>query len=507
MQIWLVGSTNVGKSTLFNRLIWQFRAIVTDIPWTTRDILYHVASLDELGEVVFGDSPGLLDFTDERPFIQRIIDESDIILFVIDDSFGITAKEQHIFEYIQQTHKKKQTILVINKLDKKRKESETELALSEYYTLGFDDVIGISAKTKRNLPDLKDLLIKKKYFLEEQMESQNNDKDVERNVSTDTSIVLPKKPDQTTTLRTWNGIPIAILGKPNVGKSTLLNTLVGKKISKVENNPGTTRDYVVGSFTLAKKTYTIYDTAGISKQGSMHGIEKIAYEKTMDMLEYVRPVVIFIIDATAGISHRDMTLLAEINRLALPIIFALNKSDLLKAKEIKNIMATTQRMMDFAKYIPVMPISALTGEGTKEFFTFVHALRKESEKRIPTTQLNKIITTEFFQRPPRFPKNKICKIMYVTQVDINAPTFLVFVNHKVRANFSFKKWIENTIRKHFGFVGVPLVIRFKDRREGNEGRPMPGESIETLEKIEVQRSEETEKKQKAIMVKRKKKGK
>ncbi len=488
MQIWLVGSTNVGKSTLFNRLINQFRAIVTDIPGTTTDILYHTASLDDLGEVVFVDSPGLLEFNEERPFIQKIIDESDIILFVIDDVVGITAKEQHIFEYIQKQHKKNQTILIVNKLDKKRKESETEIALSDYYSLGFDDVVGISAKTKRNLPELQDLLIKKKYFLEEKLSETPLDEQPAKSVN-----MVDK------------GIPIAILGKPNAGKSTLLNTLVGKQLSKVENIPGTTRDYVMGSFVMNKKTYTIYDTAGIKKQTTMHVIEKIAYQKTMDMLEYVRPVVIFVIDATLGVSHRDMTLLEEINRLALPIIFALNKSDLLTKKEMETMIKATQRMMDFAKYIPILPISALTGEGTKEFFTFVHALRKESEKRIGTTELNKIISTEFFQRPPRFPKNKICKIMYMTQVDINAPTFLAFVNHKTRANFSFKKWIENTLRKHFGFVGVPLVIRFKDRKEGNEDRSAPGESIETLEKIKQKRAEEMERNQKRVLVKRKRK--
>lgn len=485
MQIWLVGSTNVGKSTLFNRLIRQFRAIVTDIPGTTTDILYHTTSIDDLGDVVFADSPGLLEFHDERPFIKKIIDESHVILFVIDDTVGITAKEQHIFEYIQQANKKSQTILVINKLDKKRKEAETELALSEYYSLGFQDVVGISAKTKRNLSELQWILIKKKYFLESSKKIAREDAFTDKQrVSRD------------------NGIPIAILGKPNAGKSTLLNTLVGKQLSKVENVPGTTRDYVVWSFNVGNVPYTIYDTAGIKKQTSMHVIEKIAYEKTMDMLEYVRPVVIFVIDATLGISHRDMTLLEEINRLALPIIFALNKSDLLSKKDMEAILKTTQRMMDFAKYIPIMPISALTGAGTKEFFAFVHALRKESEKRIATTALNKIISAEIFQRPPRFSKNKICKIMYMTQVDINAPTFLVFVNYKARVNFSFKKWIENTIRKHFGFVGVPLVIRFKDRKEGNEDRPMPGESIETLDKIEESRAEDQERKQKRILVKR-----
>ena len=485
MQIWLVGSTNVGKSTLFNRLINQFRAIVTDIPGTTTDILYHTASLDDLGEVVFADSPWLLEFHDERPFIQKIIDESDIVLFVVDDTVGITAKEQHIFEYIQKQHKKNQTILIVNKLDKKRKESETEVALSDYYSLWFDDIVGISAKTKRNLPELQDLLIKKKYFLEEKLSEAPLDDQ-------------PAKP--LNMVDKW--IPIAILGKPNAGKSTLLNTLVGKQLSKVENIPWTTRDYVMGSFVMNKKTYTIYDTAWIKKNATMHVIEKIAFKKTMDMLEYVRPVVIFVIDATLGISHRDMTLLEEINRLALPIIFALNKSDLLSKKEMENIIKTTQRMMDFAKYIPILPISALTGAGTKEFFTFVHALRKESEKRIGTTELNKIITTEFFQRPPRFPKNKICKIMYMTQVDINAPTFLVFVNHKNRANFSFKKWIDNSIRKHFWFVWVPLVIRFKDRKEWNEDRSAPWESIETLEKIKEKRAEEMKRNQKRVLVKR-----
>lgn len=486
MQIWLVGSTNVGKSTLFNRLINQFRAIVTDIPGTTIDILYHTVTFGELDEVVFADSPGLLEFNDERPFIQKIIDESDLVLFIVDDVVGITAKEQHILEYIQKKQKKSQTILIVNKLDKKRKESETELALSDYYSLWFNEVIGVSAKTKRNLAQLKDLLIKKKYLLEKKLSESTIDSEPQKSINT---------------VDKW--IPIAILGKPNAGKSTLLNTLVGKQLSKVENIPGTTRDYVMGSFTLNKKTYTIYDTAGIKKQTTMHVIEKIAYKKTMDMLEFVRPVVIFVIDATLGVSHRDMTLLEEINRLALPIIFALNKSDLLSKKQIENMIKSTQRMMSFAKYIPILPISALTGEWTKEFFAFVHALRKESEKRISTTELNKIISTEYFERPPRFPKNKLCKIMYITQVDINAPTFLVFVNHKTRANFSFKKWIDNSIRKHFGFVWVPLVIRFKDRKEGNEDRPIPGESIETLDKIKESRAEEMERNQKRVLIKRK----
>jgi len=492
MIVGLVGATNVGKSTLFNRLIGQFRAIVTDIAGTTRDILYHKVLLQNDDEVIFADSPGLLDFTDERPLITKIIDAADILLFMIDDTAGITAKEQQIIEYITKKNKKNQTICVINKIDKKRKEHQTELALSDYYHLWFPTMFGISAKTKRNIPELQDALMTMVY---KHKESQTI------NESKEAAQVLKESWIQTDN----SGIPIAILGKPNAGKSTLLNKLVGQEMAKVENEAGTTRDYVVGSFVMNKQKYTIYDTAGIRKQGSMHGIERISYEKTMDMLEFVRPVVIFMIDASLGISHRDMTLLEEINRLALPIIFALNKSDLLDAKQLKEVIATTQRMMDFAKYIPILMMSAKTGKGTEDIFKFVKNIRKESEKRVTTTELNKIISTEFFSRPPRFPKNKICKIMYMTQIDINAPTFMVFVNHKARANFSFKKWIDNTLRKHFGFVGVPLVIRFKDRRESTPDRAMPGKSIETMDKEIEARQERIEKNAERILLKRKKK--
>lgn len=484
MQVGIVWATNVGKSTLFNRLISQFRAIVTDIPGTTTDILYHETILDELWKVIFADSPWLIEFYEERPFIQKIIDESDLILFVVDDIVGITAKEQYIAEYIRnQPDKANQTILIVNKLDKKRKESETDLALSDYYSLGFDDLVGISAKTKRNLPKLQ-YLITEKWV----------------------SYLQNAKPKSTEThFSTQKGIPIAILGKPNAGKSTLLNTLVGTDLAKVENVPGTTRDYVVWSFEINKKTYTIYDTAGIKKQGSMRGIERIAYKKTMDMLEFIRPVVIFVIDATQWVTHRDMSILWEINRLSLPIIFALNKSDLLSKKEMSNIVKTTQAIMDFAKYIPILPISAQTGAGTQDFFQFVHALRKETEKRVPTTDLNRIIASEYFQRPPRFPKNKICKIMYITQIDVNAPTFMVFVNHKNRVNSAFKKRVENSIRKHYGFVGVPIVIRFRDRKEWNEDRSAPWLSIETIQKAKEKRQEEISKNAKKILEKRRKK--
>jgi len=446
MNIWLVGSTNVGKSTLFNRLIGQFRAIVTDIPGTTRDIIEHETLIEDIGKVIFLDSPGLLDFKEEEILIKQIIDHSDLILFVIDDSVGITAKEQHIYSYIIEKHKMKNTILIVNKIDIKHKERDYDLAINEYYNLWFEYILGISAKKQKNLTEVKDLITKiiNTGALKEKTKE----------------ILITRE-----TRENDNRIHMAIIGKPNAGKSTLLNTFMKKTVSKVENIPGTTRDYIVGEFTIEKKKYVVYDTAGIRKKWDIHGIEKIAFDKTLEMLKYKRPIILFMVDGIEGLSHRDMTLIQEINNLALPMILCLNKVDLLDDKHQKLLVAKTKAMMDFAKYIEVFPISAKTKKGIKEIFKILSTIKKEAEKRIDTGKLNDIIGKEFINRPPRFPKNKVCKIMYITQVDINAPTFMVFINHKSRANFAFKRRLENSIRKHFGFMGTPIVIRFKERQD------------------------------------------
>jgi len=160
MKIGLVGSTNVGKSTLFNRLIGQFRAIVTDIPGTTTDIIKHKLHLENGGVLQFFDSPGLLDFTDELPYISKIVQDSDFLLFLVDDSVGVTAKEQHILELIRSEEKQDKTLLIINKLDVKWKEHQYDLAVADYYDLGIPNIIGISAKLENNLSEIEDALMK-----------------------------------------------------------------------------------------------------------------------------------------------------------------------------------------------------------------------------------------------------------------------------------------------------------------------------------------------------------
>jgi len=222
---------------------------VTDIPGTTRDIIEHETLIDDIGKVTFLDSPGLLDFKEEEILIKQIIDHSDLILFMIDDSVGITAKEQHIYSYIIEKHQKNNTILVVNKIDIKHKEKEYDLAINEYYNLGFEHIIGISAKKQKNLSELKDLLTKiiNSVILKE------TEKEAEALTTSETNVQD-------------NRIHMAIIGKPNAGKSTLLNAFMKKVVSKVESIPGTTRDYIIGEFTVDRKKYVVYDTAGIRKK-------------------------------------------------------------------------------------------------------------------------------------------------------------------------------------------------------------------------------------------------
>lgn len=439
MKIWLIWATNAWKSTLFNRLIGQFRAIVTDIPGTTTDIIQHKLQTDNWSFTFF-DSPGLLDFTEELEYIEQIIKESDLLLFLVDDTAWITAKEHHILELIRKEKKQDSTILIVNKLDIKRKESETEIAISDYFSLWLSSVIGISAKKERNLSSIENQI---NSFYNKR---KRNHKDEEES----------EEP-----FRIW----LAILWKPNAWKSTLLNTLVWKPLAKVADIAWTTRDYVAGNFSRKGREYVAYDTAWIKRRGKIHWIEKIAYDKTKAMLEFIRPVVIFMVDCTQWITHRDMTLLQEVHQLALPMIFVLNKVDQVNPKAIDAMIKNAQTYLDSAKYLPIVPMIATRWEWIDDVMKFVSILQKENTKRISTRDLNQALQHEMIQRPPRFPKNKICKILYVTQIAVDAPTFIVFVNHKSRANFAFKKRVENSIRKHFWFIGVPIVIKYRNRWE------------------------------------------
>jgi GTPase len=437
MKLWLVGAANVGKSTLFNRLLGTYRAIVTDIAGTTRELLRDYSQWQEMKWVEIVDSPGLLDFKEELEFIKQIIAESDILFFVIDGKAWIWAKEQQISEMLIASGKKSKVVLVVNKLEWSLFGGKYEMALADFYALWFEHVIGISAKAGDNI----DLLLE---------------------------IVQSFKKTMTTTdaIKKDDAVAIAIVWKPNSGKSTLMNYLAKEVVSHVSPTPGTTLDYLTTDMKLGKHTFRLYDTAGIRKVARASQLERIAWDKTYKMIDFVKPIVVMMIDMSETISHMDLKIIGEMINHNVPIVVALSKVDLVtNAKEKKQKMDMVIAFMSMAKWIPIITLSWETGEGIQQLFGVIKKIYDQQFRRISTGEINKAISTAFIQGPPRFPKNKICKLYYMTQVDVNPPTFVCFINKLDRQNFAFSKWIDNTLRKNFWLIGVPVSLTFKEKEE------------------------------------------
>ncbi len=442
MIVGLVGRTNVGKSTLFNRLLGTFRAIVTDIPGTTRELLREETIINGR-DVTLVDSPWLDTFAQELPFLQEIIDTADIILFVIDGKWSITQQDEHIKDMIMRANKKSRTILVANKMDSKVYSRNVMSSLSEFYALGFEEVIPVSAFQEEGINELRDhtKALADKQGIEKKNKIQPNPGE--------------KKP-----------IPLAIVGRPNVGKSTLLNTLTGEQFAHVEDTPGTTLDYIRAAFSFAGKSFNLYDTAGIRKKGKTAGIERIAYEKTISMVKHIRPVVVLIVDITEGMTHRDKSLLGEFINMGLPLVIAINKIDLVEPKSADRTIKQIRSGIGVDR-IPFVKISGKEWVALPAMLEMVYEVWKASNMKVSTPALNKTIAQARIKSPPRFPKNKICKIKYIAQIESAPPTFAMSVNNEEFANFAFRKRLENVIRGVYGFHGVPMFLKFSNKSDKN----------------------------------------
>ncbi len=267
-------------------------------------------------------------------------------------------------------------------------------------------------------------------------------------------------------------IDIAIVGKPNSGKSTLMNYLAKSIVSHVSEKPGTTLDYLTTDMKMGKHTFRLYDTAGIRKVARASELERIAWDKTYKMIDFVKPITVMMIDMSETISHMDLKIIGEMIQHNVPIVVALSKSDLVtNPKEKKQKMDMVVAFMSMAKWIPIITLSGQTGEGIQQLFGVIKKIYEQQFRRISTGEINKAVSTAFIKSPPRFPKNKVCKLYYMTQVDVNPPTFVCFINKLERQNFAFSKWIDNTMRRNFGFIGVPISLTFKekeDRHDDNE---------------------------------------
>ncbi len=447
MKVWIIWNINAGKSTIFNKLIWSHRAIITEMPWTTRQILSEkfFPKEDFLAELY--DSPWLEDFQQEVEYIKQIIKKSDLLIFVLDAKKWLTSKDQQIKEMIIKEWKKDKTVLVVNKLDwkvhsrniKNRKKSNDSgdvlQHVSDFYSLWFDNLIPVSAINDQWIDKLKDFI--QKYII------KNN-----------FSPINEKEGDYLSVIFVW---------APNTWKSTLINKFAQDEVSTVKETAGTTLDYIKANVEFWWTEFVLYDTAGIKKRSKTKWLEKIAMNKTEKLIQYKNPVAIILIDVYNWITHNDKTIISKIEKLNVPMIIALNKSDLLEKKELLMKMKQITQLLSFISHVPIIQISASSGYNLDKLLKFAEDIQWHFNKKINTWKLNTTINRALIENPPKFTKNKICKIYYMTQVQSAPPKFFVFINKKDRANFAFKKRIINTLRKNFWFIWCPILIEFRER--------------------------------------------
>ncbi len=429
----IVGRPNVGKSTLFNRLVGKRNAIVDDLSGVTRDRNY--------GEVEWAgknfrliDTGGYVpDSSDQfetaiREQVDIAINEADSILFIVDVKTGVNPMDLEILKMLRNSGK--DFFLVINKVDNK----EQEIAATEFYQLGIEKYYDISASMGRNLGD----------FLDALTESfpENEDIDID------------------------DRLKIAVVGRPNVGKSSLTNALLGYDRSIVTDIPGTTRDSLNSILKYYGKEVVLIDTAGLRKKKRVK--ENIEFFSNIRSFKAIGEcdVAIVMLDAQFGLEKQDQKIIDEAIRWRKGIIIAVNKWDLIEKETntSKEMSEKINRTLGSAAYIPVIYISALTKQRIYKLIDICLDIEQERKKKISTNVLNDILLPEINKTPPPATNTgKEVKIKYITQVGDHYPVFLFFTNYPKYVPAHYAKFLENTVRKKFGFKGVPITISFKEK--------------------------------------------
>ncbi len=434
----IVGRPNVGKSTLFNRLVGERRAIVEDEPGTTRDRVY--GSADWAGaEFTVIDTGGLQDEREiaasglteiaryTRDQARSAIDEADVIVFVVDTKTGVTSGDHEVSDLLRRAHKP--TVLAANKAESaERRESAVD-----FYELGLGDPIAVSAYHGSGTGDLLDRVVEALPEAEEEPETE--------------------------------GPRIAIVGRPNVGKSRLLNALIGQERAIVSDVPGTTRDSLDTQIAWAGNPVTLIDTAGIRRRGRVEpGIERFSVIRSMRAIDRA-DVVVLVIDATEQFTAQDLHIAGYVEDQKKGLVVAVNKWDLVEkdAHTMDEYRERARVELDFMPYAPLVFISAKFGLRVQQVLETALLVVAEREKRVPTAALNKLLTEAVAKHPPASKPGKWVKFFYATQVTTAPPTFVFFCNEPQQIHFSYKRYLENELRERFSFTGVPLRISFRGR--------------------------------------------
>ena len=434
----IVGRPNVGKSTLFNVLAGDNISIVKDTPGVTRDRIYaDVTWLDKSFTLI--DTGGIEPESSDiilsrmREQAQIAIDTADVIIFITDVRQGLVDSDAKVADMLRRS--KKPVLLVVNKVDSHQKYM---MDVYEFFNLGIGEPIPISAANRQGLGDMLDEVIK--HFPEDGDTQEEDD--------------IPK---------------IAIVGKPNVGKSSLINKLLGEERVIVSNVAGTTRDAVDTKVKWQGKDYIFIDTAGLRRKGKVkEEIERYSVIRTVTAVERA-DIVVIMIDASEGVTEQDAKIAGIAHDRGKGIVIAVNKWDAIE-KNDKTIYRHTERIrevLSFMQYAQIVFISAKTGQRIPKLFESIDTVIENQTLRIQTGVLNEIVTEAVAMQQPPSDKGKRLKIYYVTQVSVKPPTFVVFVNDKELMHFSYVRYLENKIREAFGFKGTSLKFIIRERKESD----------------------------------------
>ena len=434
----IVGRPNVGKSTLFNKLTGQRLAIVEDTPGVTRDRIFcdcewcgHKFLLVDTGGIEPNIDDGLLAHMREQA--QIAIDSADCIIMVGEIGAGVTAQDQDIAGMLMRSGKP--VILAVNKCDKV---GEPPMELYDFYSLGIGDIVPISSVHGHGTGDLLDTVCENLHF-------DDNDEEEE------------------------DRIPVAVIGRPNVGKSSLINQILGENRLIVANEAGTTRDAIDTMVENQYGKFIFTDTAGLRKRGKVEsGVERYSVLRSLAAVERSR-VCVIMIDATVGFTEQDSKVAGYAHDQGKACIIAVNKWDAVEKDSYTMDKMRKQLEEDFSfmSYAPILFISAKTGQRLDKLFETIQYVDVQNGTRIPTGALNEMLARSTARVQPPSDKGKRLKIFYITQSSTRPPTFVAFVNQKALFHFSYQRYIENQIRENFGLTGTPMRLLIREHGDGS----------------------------------------
>lgn len=429
----IVGRPNVGKSTIFNRIVGERVAIVEDEPGVTRDRIYssaewlnHDFNIIDTGGIEMSDEPLLVQI---RSQAEIAIQEADVIIFLTDGREGVTPADEEIAKLLYKTNKP--VVLAVNKIDN----PEMHELIYDFYALGFGEPFPVSGTHGRGLGDLLDEVAK--HF------PKNNETEYDEDV-----------------------IKFCLIGRPNVGKSSLVNAILGEERVIVSDIPGTTRDAVDTFVTIDGQEYVVIDTAGMRKKGRIYErTEKYSVLRALKAIER-SDVVLVVLDGTEGIVEQDKKIAGYAHEAGRAVVIVVNKWDAVEKDEntMKRFEEVIRREFLFLDYAPIVFLSAKTKKRLHTLIPMINLAAENHVRRVETSVLNDIIMDAVAMNPAPMEKGRRLKIYYTTQVSVKPPTFVFFVNDPELVHFSYERYLENRVRDAFGFEGTPIKLIFRERR-------------------------------------------